>query len=175
MISSQDGTEARRPRWPAFLPRPRAGGSAGRCSAGRCSAAAGLGWSWGSAAGSLRWAAGAADGAVADGPADRCGAGGRGGIGAARGDAILDNQDQECAKELVDLLGGLQIVEFTEEVGGDKPQVTRQAFDKKRRDSPSCIRTCGIGSKKARVPVKFGLQARQASCDKCGAGGWSPQ
>jgi hypothetical protein len=38
--------------------------------------------------------------------------------GATRGNAILHNEDQELDKELVDLLGGLEIVELTEEVGG---------------------------------------------------------
>jgi hypothetical protein len=38
--------------------------------------------------------------------------------GATRGNAILHDKDQEFGKELVDLLGGLQIVELTEEVGG---------------------------------------------------------
>jgi len=38
--------------------------------------------------------------------------------GATRGDTILDDEDQELGKELVDLLGGLQVVELTEEVGG---------------------------------------------------------
>src|SRR6201996_6560360 len=74
MISSQDGTEARRPRW-AFLPRPRAGGSAGRCSS-----AAGPGWPWGSlwtgAAGSLARAAGRWGAGLGSAGACAAGAGG---------------------------------------------------------------------------------------------------
>ena len=38
--------------------------------------------------------------------------------GATRGDTILDDEDQELGKELVDLLGGLQVIELAEEVGG---------------------------------------------------------
>jgi hypothetical protein len=38
--------------------------------------------------------------------------------GATRRDAILDDEDKELGKELVDLLGGLQVVELAEEVGG---------------------------------------------------------
>ena len=38
--------------------------------------------------------------------------------GATRGDTILNDEDEELGKELVDLLGGLQVVELTEEVGG---------------------------------------------------------
>ena len=108
MISSQDGTEARRPRWPAFLPRPRAGGSAG------CSAAAGLGWRsgwlwgwpWGSAAGSLRWAAGAAEGAGLDGLADRCGGAGRGGADGAGRCAEADRGEADGACVPAEAAGG---------------------------------------------------------------------
>ena len=39
--------------------------------------------------------------------------------GAARGDAVLHDQDQELGKELVDLVGGLEIVELEQEVGGE--------------------------------------------------------
>jgi len=38
--------------------------------------------------------------------------------GATSGNAILHDKYQEFGKELVDLLGGLQVVELTEEVGG---------------------------------------------------------
>ena len=38
--------------------------------------------------------------------------------GATRGDAILDDEDKKFGKELVDLLGGLKIVESAEEIGG---------------------------------------------------------
>src|SRR5712671_6147060 len=38
--------------------------------------------------------------------------------GATRGDTILNDEDEELGKELVDLLGGLQVVELAEEVGG---------------------------------------------------------
>ena len=87
MISSQDGTEARRPRWLDFLLRPRAGGSAGGCSA-----AAGLG----SFSGWRRWAAGAvlrsggADGAGGVDGADAFGAGGAAAAGGslAAGDRV---------------------------------------------------------------------------------------
>jgi hypothetical protein len=38
--------------------------------------------------------------------------------GATSGNAILHDKYQEFGKELVDLLGGLQIVELAEEIGG---------------------------------------------------------
>src|ERR1700685_2220585 len=76
MISSQDGTEARRPRWLDFLLRPRAGGSAGGCSA-----AAGLG----SFSGWRRWAAG---GVLRSGGAGGAGAAPAAGGSRAAGDRV---------------------------------------------------------------------------------------
>jgi hypothetical protein len=38
--------------------------------------------------------------------------------GAARGDAVLHDEDKEPGEELIDLLGGLEIVELDQEIGG---------------------------------------------------------
>jgi len=39
--------------------------------------------------------------------------------GTARGDAVLDDQDEELGEELVDLVCGLEIVELDQEIGGE--------------------------------------------------------
>jgi hypothetical protein len=39
--------------------------------------------------------------------------------GTARGNAVLDDQDEELGEELIDLVGGLEIVELDREVGGE--------------------------------------------------------
>jgi hypothetical protein len=73
--------------------------------------------------------------------------------GATRGDAILHDEDQELGKELVDLLGGLQVVELAEEVGG-KVDINglsglelqrRMAKTKARADGPKAASTSGNG------------------------------
>src|SRR6266446_1121247 len=38
--------------------------------------------------------------------------------GAAWGDAVLHDEDQELGQELIDLIGGLEVVELNQEVGG---------------------------------------------------------
>src|ERR1700726_234987 len=38
--------------------------------------------------------------------------------GATGGDAVLHDEDQELGQELIDLIGGLEVVELDQEVGG---------------------------------------------------------